>query len=291
MLKRKEIYNIVNIIFLIGAFISLGKIFITEFNDFNKFIEPNILLLFIVFIIFFVLIHTIKLLRFYLVFIDAKIRFGRLIKIYMKTTFVNILLPFKTGELFRFYCYNNETDNYKVGILCILVERFFDTLGLIVLLIPIEFHTTHKLSISTVILLIFIVTLLYLYITFQGFYVYMNRFLIYNVSSPKSINGLMILEHLYEWYQYINKLITKRVVFIFGLSLAAWIMELIMFYLLSMIIHINFTLEVFSGYLNAALIGGYNPLLTIYRVGASALFAFILMFVYVPIIKRRLQNA
>jgi hypothetical protein len=290
-MRKKEVYNIVNTIFLIGAFISLSSIFISELDDFRNFLNSNNIVFVIVFIMFFLLIHMVKLIRFYLILVDANMRIGRFIKTYIKTTYVNILLPFKSGELFRIFCYTNETADYKVGILSILVERFFDTLGLIVLLIPIEFYTIHKLSISTLILFGFTVSLLYVYLTFQGFYDYINRFLIFNVSGRKSINGLKILERLYEWYQYIRKLISRRAIFIFGLSLAVWVMELVMFYLLSVLLNRSFTLEVFSGYLNAALTGGSAPLLTMYQVGASVLFAIIVTLVYLPVRKRRIENA
>ena len=288
MMKRKRIYYLVNIIFLLGSFVSLGNIFISKLFDIHKLLKPNIILFVVVFIICFVLIHSIKMLRFYLILIDEDLKINRFIKIYIKTMFVNILLPFKSGELFRFYCYSSETNNYKVGIISVLVERFFDTLGLMLLLIPIEFHTIHRLSESTVILFAFIAIMLSMYITFQGFYDYINRFLIFNTSSRKSIGWLKLLEHLYEWYIYIEKLISKRVAFILGLSFVAWIAELVMFYMLSALLHSDFTLEVFSEYLNAALVGGDNSLLTTYRVGASALFAIIVIFVYLPVRKRRI---
>lgn len=290
-MRKKEVYNIVNTIFLISAFISLSSIFVSEFDDFQSFLSSINILFVIVFILFFVFIHLVKLIRFYLILIDANMKIGRFIKTYIKTTFVNILLPFKSGELFRVFCYTNETADLKVGILSILVERFFDTLGLIVLLIPIEFYRIHKLSLSTIILFGFTVSLLYVYLTFQGFYDYINRFLIFNVSGSKSISGLKILERLYEWYQYIRKLIQRRAIFIFGLSLLVWVMELVMFYLLSVLLNRSFTLEAFSGYLNAALTGGSSPLLTMYQVGASVLFAIIVTLVYLPIRNRRIENA
>lgn len=290
MKGKKKIYNLVNVIFLLGAFVSLNNVFIFEFDNSYKTLNFNIIVLAVFFISFFMLVHTIKLFRFYLILIDENIKIERFIKIYIKTTFVNILLPFKLGEIFRFYCYTNETSNYKVGVLSILVERFFDTLVLVTLLIPIEFYTMHKLSISTFILLTFIIALSYAYATFKGLYDYMNHFFIFNVASNKSIGGLKVLERLHEWYQYIRKLVAKRTVFIFGLSLLAWMTELSMFYFLSMLLHKTFTLETFSGYLNAALIGGKSSLLTMYQMGASALFAIILIFVYIPTKKRRVQN-
>ncbi len=289
--KRKWFYNLINIIFLIGAFISLGTIFISKSVDIHKYLKYNMLLFSIIFTICFVFNHSIKMLRFYLILIDEDIKISRFIKIYIKTMFVNILLPFKSGELFRFYCYSNETNNYKAGILSVLVERFFDTLGLMFLLIPIEFYTIHRLTVSTAILLTLIAIMLYMYITFHGFYDYMNRYLIFYTHSKKSVTWLKALENLNEWYLYIEKLISKRVVFILGLSLVAWVVEMAMFYMLLGLMHSAFSLEVFSGYLNSAMVGGDNSLLTIYRVGASVLLAISVILVYLPLKKRRVRDA
>ena len=288
---RKLSYKIVNVIFILCAFALLANICITNTKLFDRYIsKTTVVLLVLVFAVFFILVHIVKLFRFYLILLSENIGFKRFIKVYIKTTFVNILLPFKTGEIFRFYCYSNETNNYKIGLLSILVERFFDTCALLIVLIPIELYTIHSLSKLSILLLIFIVSLLLIFALFQGFYDYMNRFFIFNVYSNKSIQGLKVLEMLNHWYQYIKKLIYGRSFFIFGLSLVAWLTELLMFYSIFGLIRVEFSLKTFSGYINSAFTNGSNSLLTLYSIGASILFAITVILVYRPDKRKRCEN-
>ena len=45
----------------------------------------------------FILVHTAKMLRLYLVLMEHKIGFGRFVLLYLKTTLVNLIIPLKLG--------------------------------------------------------------------------------------------------------------------------------------------------------------------------------------------------
>ena len=73
----------------------------------------------------FILVHLAKMLRLYLVLMEHKIRLGRFILLYLKTTLVNLIIPFKLGELYRIFCISRETKHWQVGVLSILVNRLW----------------------------------------------------------------------------------------------------------------------------------------------------------------------
>ena len=92
-------------------------------------------------LVLFVLIHCIKAMRLYLILLEHQIPLQRFIGLYVKTTFVNITIPFKAGELFRVYCISDEVHNTQVGWLSVIIDRFFDTSVLLVFLVPYEAFT------------------------------------------------------------------------------------------------------------------------------------------------------
>ena len=57
------------------------------------------------------------------------------LKVYIKTAFVNLLIPFKLGEIYRMYAYGYKIKSYSKGVITIIVERYFDALVLLALLL------------------------------------------------------------------------------------------------------------------------------------------------------------
>ena len=53
----------------------------------------------IILIILFLVLHVLKFIRIYFILLEEKIPLGRIIKIYIKSTFVSIVLPFKIGAV------------------------------------------------------------------------------------------------------------------------------------------------------------------------------------------------
>ena len=56
-----------------------------------------------VFLVAFVLVHFAKMLRLYLVLMEHELSFGRFVILYMKTTLINLIIPFKLGEIYRIF--------------------------------------------------------------------------------------------------------------------------------------------------------------------------------------------
>ncbi|WP_236895911.1 lysylphosphatidylglycerol synthase domain-containing protein [Clostridium beijerinckii] len=288
MENKKVQYNIINIIVIVLAFLFLGNLMlknkdiISSFSTINTKIE-----IVIVGSITFCVIHILKMLRFYLILLEEKLELKRFIRIYIKTAFVNITLPVKSGELFRFYCYSNETNNYKIGLLSILVERFFDTCALLLFLLPFEMFFRNKLSYITLSLLVFVIIVFIIYNVFNPIYEYVNRFFILNINSKKSLKVLEILENQNEWYLYTKKLIKGRFSLIFFLSFLAWTLEYFFVYFISKALELQFTLDTFNTYINSVFRGIVDKVLGIYTVLGAIVFGITMLGVYAISFKKR----
>ena len=130
------------------------------------------------FLIGFIVVHLAKMMRLYLILLEQKIEFRRFVLTYLKTTFVNLVIPFKLGEIYRIFCFSRETKVFQIGLFSVIVDRFFDTVALLVILIPFEVFITGKVTWVTGALTIFAALAIFIYIVFPGIYTYLNRYII-----------------------------------------------------------------------------------------------------------------
>ena len=64
----------------------------------------------------FIAVHFFKMLRLYLVLMEHRISFGRFILLYLRTTFINLIIPFKLGELYRILKpVSDHAENIRAG--------------------------------------------------------------------------------------------------------------------------------------------------------------------------------
>jgi len=284
---KRKVYVAVNFLVVFAAFCFLLKI--AEIDNITgiKIHTDKFYLVFIV-ILLFAAIHMVKMIRFYLILMENRIKGKRFIKLYIKTTFVNTTLPLKTGELFRMYCFGQEFDNYKIGILSVLIDRFFDTCGLLIILIPCEAVLLKKYSIVVFLLFIFLLLAASAYLLFPSTYCYLNRYLILNGSSKGVIKTLQLLEEVNEWFKYARHLLKGRSAAVFLLSCLAWVLEYFILRIISDICAFTYSVDAFDIYINAAFSGASNNLLRVYVLMGSIVFALTTLIVYgIAYVKRR----
>ena len=83
--------------------------------------------------VWFLVIHFIKLMRMYLVLLDQKIEFKKFIFGYLRTTAVNLIIPFKLGEIYRVAVFSKLSGKVRIGLTSVIADRFFDTFALIII--------------------------------------------------------------------------------------------------------------------------------------------------------------
>ena len=200
-------------------------------------------------VVCFVILHMAKCLRFYLVLMEQRIQFGRFVRIYLKTTFVNFLLPMKSGELYRIYCFAHETKNISMGFVSVILDRILDTCVLLVFLVPYDFFVVHKISNVTIVLALIVFAVAAGCIFLYSSYGYLNRFLMIHGTSKRTIFLLQLLENLKMCYDYMAGLLKGRFVLILIFSGIGWIFEFLFLEIMAGIFSIEFQAAQFAEYI------------------------------------------
>ena len=136
----------------------------------------------------FIAVHFFKMLRLYLVLMEHRISFGRFILLYLRTTFINLIIPFKLGELYRIEEIARVTKIWQVGFLSVLVDRFFDTLALLCVLLPLDLILRGCISVITIVFLVALFVIALVYLAIPASYTYLNRYLIMRKTLLSILN-------------------------------------------------------------------------------------------------------
>ena len=247
-MKDKK-YYIINLAVLLISLLLLGSYII--YNAFRisfSFIELSVCLT------LFIILNLLKFLRLYIVFLEEKIPIKNYIKIYIKTTFVNVIVPFKIGELYRVYCFNKETNNIKKSIIGILIDRVVDTIVLLAFLIPTEIIRKGKCSTISLLLLSFVLLFIIFSFAVPTTYKYLNRFFIVNSQTKTSLYILKVTEFINDLYNTGKDLLKGRVYLLTTISILSWAVDYTIVKIISNINLKMFNMEIFTEYLTSALL-------------------------------------
>ena len=103
-------------------------------------------------LIVFLCVHLIKMMRMYLIVMERKISFDRFVPAYLRTTLVNLLIPYKLGEIYRIGVFYRISGGFKTGFFSVLIDRFFDTLALVLILLPYQLLVSGKVTVPVILL-------------------------------------------------------------------------------------------------------------------------------------------
>lgn len=224
-------------------------------------------------IVWFLLIHTIKMFRMYLVLLEHKVEFRRFISAYLITTLVNLIIPFKLGEIYRMFEYSRMTGNPGTGIAGTLVDRFFDTMALVLILVPLHVLYPEKISAVSVFLAVFVIFITFVYMIFIPAYSYLNKYIIINRDSNNSMAVLRFLEVLKSAFDYVKRLVSGRYALIILMSFAAWVLEGGLLFVVARILGIEFNAGVFSDYITSIMSTTKNVLQEKYTIFSIVIMA------------------
>ncbi|MCR5603313.1 MAG: flippase-like domain-containing protein [Lachnospiraceae bacterium] len=230
-------------------------------------------------LIWFLLIHAVKMFRMYLVLLESRIEFKRFIFAYCRTTLLNLIIPFKLGEIYRMAVFSRITKSAAVGIASVAVDRFFDTLALVLILLPLHVLSPSKISVVSVFLMVFVIVVIFIYMMFPSAYGYLNKYIIINRTSLRSMTVLRWLEVLNSGYEYIKRLVTGRYALLTLMSFVAWVLEGGLLFAISHLLGIQFNMSDFSDYITSILSTAYSELqrkYTIFSIVVMLVFSVIL---------------
>lgn len=267
MNKRISLYYIVNVAILSGAFLGIGSILYPEVLITLQ--QEKIISLCFAFVLM-LTVYIIKAMKLYLIMIERRITLRRYMRLYIKTSLVNLSFPYKMGEIFRLYCYGREMQDYKTAVVCLLIDRFFDTVPLLVLLLCFTGLSSKVVLPVVAALSLFLAFMCIIYLIFPSTFCYLNDFLIVNVNSVRGIKALLYLNKFKVWYEFSSRLIRGRSVVLLILSTITWLMEYGILCCLAWGREGYFTLGEFVDYMNSVFVGGNNLYVKLY-VGVSVL--------------------
>ena len=158
----------------------------------------------------FLCVHLIKMMRLYLIVLDRKIAFDRFVPAYLRTTLVNLLVPYKLGEIYRIGVFYRISGGFRTGFFSVLIDRFFDTPALVLILLPYQLLISGKVTVPTLLLAVFEIVVLGAYRVFPPTYAFLNRYIITQRESKRSMMALSALEGVNGWYEYARDLVTGR---------------------------------------------------------------------------------
>lgn len=209
----------------------------------------NILLLLIAFVV----LHALKFARYYLIFSENHISLINFFQLYIKTTLVNVIIPFKLGEIYRFYAFGNMANNYYISFLSLITERFYDTsVVLIFLLVQILFYNGTVGSVFFM-FFIFVAGCFLIYQIYPKTGQYLTHFFVMKNDKHRDIVALKFIDRLNFWYSNEKNIINGKGSLIFILSFLAWIADYIFLMSLSKFLSIPFGFLEFCTYIKSIL--------------------------------------
>lgn len=264
---KKFRYYVINIIVFLITVILFARIVVSNFIWLYE--EGEIVPIFLLTAVCIIAIHFIKALRLYFIMLETRLTLERFFKVYIKTMLVNLVFPFKLGELFRMYCFGSELKSIKRGILLILIDRYFDTVPLMLLLLSFTLFCGDSIKGIVIILLCFLVVVTIIYGLFPSTFKYLNRFFIVKTSSEKGIIALGVLKKMQLWFLYIQELIKGRELILLILSCLVWMLEYGALYCLIRGVGHDFLFTDFIIYMNGVFVGNGSKYIGLY-IGISA---------------------
>ena len=163
MEKKAYAYTVINVFVLLAA----AVFFFSNYRPGDMFqgVEASFVGILIVTVM---IVHCLKAIRLYFALYGGGLSFSRYLKIYCKATPVSIIFPFKTGELFRMYCYGMQTGDMLKGVITVVLDRFMDTIALLTMIIGINAICGGVIAPFVYGLIVFAVVLLLMYMAFPG---------------------------------------------------------------------------------------------------------------------------
>ena len=217
-------------------------------------------------ILWFAVIHAVKLFRMYLVLMEHKISFKRFVFAYCRTTLANLIIPFKIGEIYRMAVFSRITGKAGIGIAGVIADRFFDTMALVLILLPLHVLYPSGISAVSVFLAVFVAVTIFVYMIFPSAYMNLNRYIIMHRDSKNSMAVLKWLEVLNSGYEYIRRLVRGKYALMLLMSFGAWVLEGGLLFIIAWMFGISYDAGVFSDYITSILSTSHSELQMKYTI-------------------------
>ena len=142
------------------------------------------------------LIYVLKAFRFYFLLVGENIPVVKYLRVFAITTFVNIFVPFKAGEVFRFIRFGHLTKKYLKGLAIVLLDRFIDTISLITIFAAMHAFVGTRLDEFFFLLVFVCVFLAVCFFMLPGMMDFWNLYFIESRSSVRHLRALDLIKKI-----------------------------------------------------------------------------------------------
>ena len=219
---KKRIYIAVNLCVLLLTFVLFALLCVDSYRLLLNLDWQGLAALLIAVVV----IHGLKALRLYFEFYEFSISFGVFLKQYCKVLPVSLLFPFKSGDLFRGYSYGYAIGNYSAGFSVVILDRFVDTLALILVMLILSVSWGIHLSLVFYLLLAFLGLLTLIYFRLPAMCRYWKKYIIKTKASRRTVPYLRGLESLQDTMNNLETVVRGKFLITFLISIVAWVVEI-----------------------------------------------------------------
>lgn len=169
---------------------------------------------------------SVKAIRLYIILYGKNVAFLEHLKQYCRVMPVTILFHYKLGEFFRMFGYGHFLGNYGSGVVCVLVDRFIDTMALVTIMVGCVVFANLDFSWFLYLLLLFLCVTGFFYLIFPQLYQFWKKTFIKANASKRRMKLLKLLEDGHNAYVEIAAGMRGKFVVIYILSVLVWGIEL-----------------------------------------------------------------
>lgn len=174
-----------------------------------------------------------KSMRMFVIIMDTQLSYRQNLSLYAVTTGINIMTPFKIGELYRIVLYGRYIGSYIGGAVRVIFDRAVDTAALLTYLTILMLFQTSAILPFYLFLLALFVLFCVAWFVFPQLYRFWNDYLISQRHTRRSAKMLKTLSDLDTAYKYLRNILRGRTFVVYLLSMLAWGLELVGVYLLT----------------------------------------------------------
>lgn len=292
---QKQIF-VINILFFAFIFIA-GITTVTFFGKFfyqHSFFDiENFKVSFSMFLLFYILSHVVRLLRLFTILIEHKSDFKHFVSIYLITSWVNFIIPFKFGEFFRVSEFSKICRSFNKSIVSIWIERFLDSIVLCFTIVSVYIVNKGNINFIPLIIIVslFIFFSVLFYVEYPYTFKYLNRFLIKKTSTKKGIYALEVAKILQLIHENIRILIRGKATVLLFLTIIVWLLELLALASLVRSFDVNSLMEQLVVLLNDVFLNqNVFDVIATYKVGPIFILSAFALLPLGKIIKHRIQE-
>lgn len=172
------------------------------------------------------LVYSLKAFRFYFLLVGEGVSALKYLRLFAITTLVNIVIPFKAGEIFRIFRFGHLTKSYIKGVSIVLLDRFVDTISILLIFATMNFLGNYRLGRIFFLLAAVSMFIALCFFIMPGMMEFWNEYFIKTRPSNRHLRGLFLIKKIKTIYVEIRNLVKGRFFVLFTLSVFSWLLEI-----------------------------------------------------------------